>query len=894
MRAVLLGVALIATIVLTARPVMHAVATVAGGSPCADAAPVPAELSLPAVVPPGEPVEIEHQLLDYLQTYKYRDLGWCHDKGVRDTGPYLDGISYGVHPAVQIWYSPEMIEWLRGGRKGVPKDGAVMIKEQYGNKPALFFKGKPEADLQPTDWTIMIRRSGASHDGWFWAEVFTGMFPTGGKTAYPWAGFGLYCLRCHASAERAMTFASLENVAGFPGTPITYKIDDTWKRPAAPPPTPPGIAAAVVATATPRAPLSVQTFPPEPLDTFVAHAHVPHMFLTSDQCMGCHSSAPGKPIGPVMSASPPPGKTGGPLNLSEYGEWRWSPMALAGRDPVFFAQFEGEMAYLASIHDRKASATLQKQVTGICMTCHAAMGSRQLALDRPGALYEPAMSFDGDPSHPNFHYGGLARDGISCSLCHHAAQTVTPARVASLPYFLDHKINGTFDTGPADKLFGPFADLGLVTHPMNEALGAKPKHDAYIQSPRMCGSCHTINLPIVDKPPVGNLAMESHNVEQATYLEWLNSAFQTEYGASPRARSCQACHMPAGVTDEARGISLAHIASKIALVEDDSYPETTNAAPAKDLRVLVRKTGYARHELLGLNAFLLTLFKQYPDVMGVRTSDYMSGSATDLDDAIGHVVRQAQKQTATVSVRTRPVGDATVADVEVVNLTGHKFPSGVAFRRAFLDVAFYDKRHPDATPFFESGATDDRGRILGADGKPLPSEFFARDARGRERYQEHFDEADPVTQPGQVQIFEELTQDRRSNFTFSFIRRDHEFKDNRIEPLGFTRTGPTPDLPAYFLEATYPKGRAASDPRYFDGRGHAVVRYRVVRPNGVPASDVGVRATLYYESWEPAFVALRASGKGSAAQRFAALVENVDLRGTALQNWKIRIASAHR
>jgi hypothetical protein len=272
----------------------------------------------------------------------------------------------------------------------------------------------------------------------------------------------------------------------------------------------------------------------------------------------------------------------------------------------------------------------------------------------------------------------------------------------------------------------------------------------------------------------------------------------------------------------------------------------------------------------------------------------MSGSATDLDDAIGHVVRQAQKQTATVSVRTRPVGDATVADVEVVNLTGHKFPSGVAFRRAFLDVAFYDKRHPDATPFFESGATDDRGRILGADGKPLPSEFFARDARGRERYQEHFDEADPVTQPGQVQIFEELTQDRRSNFTFSFIRRDHEFKDNRIEPLGFTRTGPTPDLPAYFLEATYPKGRAASDPRYFDGRGHAVVRYRVVRPNGVPASDVGVRATLYYESWEPAFVALRASGKGSAAQRFAALVENVDLRGTALQNWKIRIASAHR
>ncbi|MDQ2991355.1 MAG: hypothetical protein M3R30_00860 [Candidatus Eremiobacteraeota bacterium] len=880
---------------LTARPALHAVATAIEGSPCSDAAPVPAELTLPAVVPPGEPVELEKQLLGYLQSYKYRELGWCHDKGVRDTGPYLDGVSYGVHPAVQIWYSPEMIEWLRGGGKGVPKDGAVMIKEQYGNMPAVYFKGKPEADLQPTDWTIMIRRTGASHDGWFWGEVYTGMFGAPiSKTAYPNSGFGIYCLRCHASAERALTFSTLENIAGFPGTPITYKVDNSWKHPAVAPQTPPAVAAALASAAavvTPRAPLAVRTFPPEPLDTFVAHAHVPHMFLTSDQCMGCHSSAPGKPWGPLMSVSPPLGHTGGSLNVSEYGEWRWSPMALAGRDPVFFAQFESELAYLDTIHDAKASAALKKQTTGICMTCHAAMGQRQLAIDRPGVPFEPSMIFDGDPSHPAFHYGGLARDGISCSLCHHAAQSVTPAGQASLPYFLNNKINGTFDTGPADKLYGPFKDLGLITYPMNQGLGAKPHFSSYVQNPRMCGSCHTINLPIVDSPPIG-VAIQSHDLEQATYLEWLNSSFQTEYGAGPRAQTCQACHMPAGVTDESRGIALAHIVSKIALVQDDSYPETSNIASKKDLNVLLRKSGYARHTLIGLNAFLLTLFKQYPEVMGVRTTDYMSGSKTDLDDAIKHMIRQAQKTTATVRVATRAAGAATIADIEVVNLTGHKFPSGVAFRRAFLDVEFYDKRHPHAAPYFVSGATDDRGRILGGDGAPLPSEFFARDARGHQRYQEHFDEAHPISKPGQVQIFEELTQDRARNFTFSFIRRDHEFKDNRIEPLGFTRTGPTPTLPAYFLEATYPKGAAARDPRYFDGRGHAIVRYRVTRPAGIPASAVGVRATLYYESWEPAFVALRASGTGTAAQRFAALVANVDLRGTPLQNWKIRIASA--
>jgi len=884
MRAVVAGVILVALVVFGARPTLHALATATSGSPCADAQAVPAGLRLPAVVPPGEPVEIEKQLLGYLSSYDYRNLGWCHDKGVRDTGPYLNGISYGVHPAVQIWYSPEMIDWLRGGRKGVPKDGAVIIKEQYGNKPALYFKGKPETDLQPTDWTIMIRRSGASRDGWFWAEVYQGMFPIASKTAYPWAGFGIYCLRCHGSAERAMTFASLENVAGFPGTPITYKIDDSWKHQSG--------GGGAPATATPaRAPLAVQTFPPEPLDTFVAHAHVPHMFLTSDQCMGCHSSAPGKPIGPVMSVSPPPGKHGGPLNVSEYGEWRWSPMALAGRDPVFFAQFDAELQYLATIRDKKASLALQKQVTGICMTCHAAMGARQLALDRPGALYEPAMTFDGDPAHADFHYGGLARDGISCALCHHTVQTVTPKGQAPLAYFLDDKINGRFDTGPSDALFGPFADKGLVTHPMLEALGAKPKHSEYVSNPRLCGSCHTINLPVVDSPPVRAIA-QAHNVEQATYLEWLNSSFQTEYAPGPRARSCQDCHMPAGVTDAGRGIALAHIASKIALVEDDSYPETTNAAPAKDLRVQVRKSGFRRHELLGLNAFLLTLFKQYPDVMGVRTSDYMSGSTTDLDDAIGHMVRQARAQTATVAIATRADGTRMAADVTVTNLTGHKFPSGVAFRRAFLDVEFYDKRHPTASPFFVSGHANDKGLITGADGTPLASELFGRDAAGRQQYQEHFDEAHPITRPDQVQIFEELTRDRTGNFTFSFIRRDAEVKDDRIEPLGFTRTGPTATMPAYFLHATYPKGRAASDPRYFDGKGHAVVRYLARIPAGMKAADVGVRATLYYESWEPAFVAMRAGGTGSAAQRFAALVGNVDLRGTPIDGWKLRIASA--
>ena len=76
--------------------------------------------------------------------------------------------------------------------------------------------------------------------------------------------------------------------------------------------------------------------------------------------MGCHGASSGPPSGPSMwldppqswtpppaPATPPPPPVG--VNVSEYGEWRWSPMGLAGRDPVFFSQLESELAYIAGI-----------------------------------------------------------------------------------------------------------------------------------------------------------------------------------------------------------------------------------------------------------------------------------------------------------------------------------------------------------------------------------------------------------------------------------------------------------------------------------------------------------------------------------------------------------------
>ncbi|HEY6324973.1 MAG TPA: hypothetical protein VIW73_00475 [Candidatus Cybelea sp.] len=828
--------------------------------PCEHAQPVPAALRVPAQLPPGEPVAVEHTLFDYLSSYRYRDLGWCVDKSVRDTGPFLHGVSYGTHSTVRIYYSPEIVAWLRNGRRGVPADGAVIIKEQYGSKPARYFAGTKPGP-RPTDWTIMIRRTSASHDGWFWGEIYAGMFDSVAPTQYPNAGYGIYCLRCHASAEKALTFSSLDNISGYPGRPITYKVDSSWQVTAAPSSPPSQSPSARPAT------LAVQTFPPETLDTFLSRAHGAAEFVTSDQCMSCHSGVFKPPLGPTMWAHG--------ANISEYGEWRWSPMALAGRDPVFYAQFEHELASIASRHDPRAAA-IRRDVTNTCLNCHGMMGERAFAHDFPGHVFPVAALFDAMPRNADAAYGGLARDGVSCATCHHAVSKKPPAGADSLPFFLNHVISGQLGLGPPAAVYGPFHDDVIATHPMKEALGITPRYSSYIESPRMCGSCHTINLPLIDAKPHQTVV---HNVEQATYLEWLNSKYQTEYHPMAGARSCQDCHMPEGG------------ATKIALVEDQSYPETTYLASRGDVTVRTRKSGFRRHELLGLNAFLLSMFREFPGVMGVRTSDYMSTATDDLDHAIANIVRQARHATATVAVRTHLEGRRLIADVEVVNRTGHRFPTGVAFRRAFLDVEVRDlSRAPDAAPIFASGRSDGRGRILGTNGLPLPSESFADDDRHRQAYQEHFDEAHPITSGDQVQIFEELMQDASGRFTTSFLRRDREVKDNRILPIGWTRSGPEPDIPRYFLAATFPKGRAAADPRYFDGKGHAVVRYVVALPPGVNSSHLKVVARLYYQSFAPYFLDERTRGNGPAALRLAALVRNLDLQGTALAGWHLLIA----
>src|ERR1700756_3630525 len=160
-------------------------------------------------------------------------------------------------------------------------------------------------------------------------------------------------------------------------------------------------------------------------------------------------------------------------------------MGLAGRDPVFYSQLDSELAYL------KDRAPTQQMVVNTCMSCHGIMGKRMFAAEHPKEDFKVDFVYERDPSHTGFKYGGLSRDGISCLVCHQMA----PPADSSLSYFLKNKINGNFDLTPHDQLNGPFKDDVITTYLMDMALGVKPKFNDYIQSPHLCGSCHTIVLP---------------------------------------------------------------------------------------------------------------------------------------------------------------------------------------------------------------------------------------------------------------------------------------------------------------------------------------------------------------------------------------------------------------
>ena len=887
-------------------------------------------------------------LAEFLEAFEYRALGWCEDKGkVRDTGPYVNGVGYeGTHPPVHMFYSPKAMDWLLAGRQGPMPTGALIVKEQfYGVEvngelrsmmPAIAYQEltRDELDLLFTKdqagWTTMFKDPAGSHDGWFWAEHFASFTvdePTSATTFS--TNFGSPCDRCHASAETEHTFISTENIAGFPGEPETYTIEDGWEtQPAAAPADSEYYKTSREFQAYPLAfgqwepdtklnsawltqyssisevsAADVVAFPSANLD-HVPHPPFPQYFVSADQCLGCHGALQSQPSEVhgghgTMEAdairSPmflPNGEDMG-TDISPYGDWRFTPMGLAGRDPIFYAQLETEIAKVEyEGHSAVEVAAFSEGLTKTCMSCHGGPGVRQAQLDN--VEFKKDFIYLDDPSDDNFKYGALARDGINCTMCHHIAEA------GSESDFFASQTTGAFPMSPVNVIYGPYKTETLHPKPMEHGVGFTPKYADHMSdsstSSRLCGHCHTINLPAIDAPhsaatppseafPIAandpNYGFNIHP-EQATYTEWLNSEFQTVFGGgSGNAQSCQDCHMQKTYQNTI-------ISTIIAAIEDSTYPAVPYMLPGLDL---FAREDYGRHQFVGLNVPLLMMFSQFDDVLGVPKTNYMSGLPTGLANNIAMMLEQAANKTVTLTVDTSlEDADATiVASVELQNLTGHRFPSGVAFRRAWLEVLLVN--HETQQTLWGSGRTNSVGVIVDGSGAQLPTELFTAPPPGFDKpWQPHYEQIDFEDK---VQIYEEIALNADGLVTYSFLRRNDDPKDNRLLPRGWTAEGPSPSLAA-IIQSTHPPGSASADPNYLDGSGTDTFEYRIPAPDGVSKDDLEVRVTVYYQATSPAFLHEKFvwSADGPATKRLYYLMSNLNTEGTPFENWKLPVKSA--
>jgi len=916
----------------------------------------------------------EDTLDQFFGNYCHRneESGWRRDKHMRDTGPFTAQLSqhewigkdHGTHAPVVIWYSPEMSQWLTTNRPAdgsgpaepplVP-DGAIMVKEMYP-APTQDCAGVDPLKLYPTNGAaVMIRDLEASHDGWFWGWYGFGPnsgwspdWPPAASNPSPNMGFAQYCMNCHASAENNLTFSSARNIAGEPGRPLVF-LSQGFSNPVTPPSHHAQVAlpsdnvrrlgqphyrADQQVLADLRAYAlelptwdSVSRMPSETYDNVFVAAGGPtaaDTFLTSSQCLGCHDAGS---TGLQFDMTMPNPHGDDLINMSPYATWRNSPMGLAGRDPIFFAQLASETE---TFHPDSVAL-----VEDTCLGCHGVTGQRQFHIDSFAESGEckdftramvDAVPYPADnPAASGAKYGMLARDGISCTSCHRMelgpdaqAALANPenACVAERQNFLNpdntgfaKTFTGSFAVGAPDRIIGPFQDPKVK--PMQNAIGNTPEYHASITSSEVCGTCHTVHLPVLDKGKV-----IGHTYEQTTYPEWAFSAFRTgntpdgslPYGPGSDAQSCQDCHMP---SRDANGVPYR---SKIASIQEYStFPQADHNLGPEDIDLPIRD-GFAMHTLVGLNVFLVKMAQQFPDILGIRTSDPMLGSkgVDPLVRTEQAMLDLASNETAELSVSdVRKSEDTLSATVHVVNKAGHKFPSGVGFRRAFVEFKVLDQL---GDTLWASGRTNSAGALIDPAGKPLDGEYWweddcsARIDPDARAHQPHFQR---ITAQDQVQIYQELVAappedetpvcgldaEPKGALTTSFLSICASVKDNRLLPKGFLPLDERKAIAIAFgakedlaIEVT-PRA-IDNDPDYVQGGGDSLV-YEIPLadlPRG--RTPAAVQASLYYQATPPFYLQDRmCTSKSDDTKRLKFLAAHLNLDGTQAEGWKLAVTS---
>jgi len=404
--------------------------------------------------------------------------------------------------------------------------------------------------------------------------------------------------------------------------------------------------------------------------------------------------------------------------IAPYDLWQSTMMANSARDPLWRAVVSMEVA---------ATPSRKKEIEAKCLRCHSPMAHTEAS--RAGVSIGLDILYDVDAK------AQLALDGVSCTVCH---------QIQAENLGKPESFSGHYEIGTERVIFGPHAEP--VPGPMRAFTGFTPREGQHVRKSALCATCHTLFTEAYDAK--GKLTGETLP-EQTPYLEWRNSLFNDEDDG--KGASCQSCHVPTHDQDgQAIKTRIAH------------------APPGFDFPFVNDREPFGRHLFVGGNTLIPAILRDNAGELRPRASKEA------FDATVAAATEQLQKRTARLSLAdVKRSGDALAFEVEIRTMTGHKFPTGHPTRRAWLSVAVSDA---SGRVVFSSGSFDATGRILGAQGKPLPAE-----GAGGPTYPHQV----AITSQDQVQVYESIMADAGGKPTYLLIRGGSYLKDNRILPVGW-------------------------------------------------------------------------------------------------------------
>jgi len=366
------------------------------------------------------------------------------------------------------------------------------------------------------------------------------------------------------------------------------------------------------------------------------------LFQTSDRCMACHNG---------LSTS-----AGEDVSIG-FG-WRPTMMANSARNPYWQAGVRRELT------DHPEAKTV---IEDECSKCHMPMARYQSKYEgRDGEVFSH-LGVGADD-----RLDQLARDGVSCSLCHQITKDKLGTRESLVGGFV---VDTTRSRGDRAE-YGPFKiDDGEKRIMRTSSGGYRPTEGEHIRQSELCATCHTLITTALG--PGGQKIGELP--EQMPYQEWLNSDFREK-------QSCQNCHMP--VVDEP--IRITNTLGKF-------------------------RESLARHVFVGGNFFMQRVLNKYRGDLGV------AALPEEFEFAATRTIDHLKSKTAEIAInRVEVAAGRLQGEISVSNLSGHKFPTAYPSRRAWLHITVRDSNN---RVVFESGALNPNGSIQGNDNDAEPTRF---------------------------------------------------------------------------------------------------------------------------------------------------------------------------